>query len=51
MSKTFDSLVQSVYPEVAQLTQNSVDREAKVATRHSVYFEKVGGLMIHLCSA
>ena len=42
IGKTFDSLGQSVYAEVAQLKQNAVDLEAKAATRHSVYFDKVG---------
>ncbi|KAF8197074.1 Hydantoinase/oxoprolinase-domain-containing protein [Pholiota molesta] len=40
--KTFDSLGESVYTEVAKLTQTPVNHEAKIETRYSVYFDKVG---------
>ncbi|CAA7266697.1 unnamed protein product [Cyclocybe aegerita] len=42
IGKTFDSLGQSVYSEVAQLSQRAVDHQAKIETRYSVYFDKVG---------
>ncbi|KAF9039145.1 5-oxoprolinase [Panaeolus papilionaceus] len=42
IGKTFDSLGKSVYEEVAEITQKHVEHDAKVATRHSVYFNKVG---------
>ncbi|KAJ3509495.1 hypothetical protein NLJ89_g5192 [Agrocybe chaxingu] len=42
IGKTFDSLGQSVYSEVAQLSQRAVDHQAKIETRHSVYFDKIG---------
>ncbi|KJA16587.1 hypothetical protein HYPSUDRAFT_71248 [Hypholoma sublateritium FD-334 SS-4] len=42
VGKTLDSLGESVYAEVAKLQQNHVNHEAKLATRHSVYFDKVG---------
>ena len=42
IGKTFDSLGESVYAEVAKLQRNSVNHEAKLVTRYSVYFDKVG---------
>ncbi len=42
IGKTFDTLGQSVYDEVAQLAQNPVDYQTKLETRHSVYFDKIG---------
>jgi 5-oxoprolinase (ATP-hydrolysing) len=42
IGKTFDSLGESVYTEVAKLTQTPVNHEAKIETRYSVYFDKVG---------
>ncbi|PPQ65042.1 hypothetical protein CVT26_015738 [Gymnopilus dilepis] len=42
IGKTFDTLGESVYAEVARLQTQKVDHEAKVETRYSVYFDKVG---------
>ncbi|KDR72862.1 hypothetical protein GALMADRAFT_73290 [Galerina marginata CBS 339.88] len=42
IGKTFDSLGQSVYAEVAELATRKVDHHAKIETRHSVYFDKIG---------
>ncbi|KAF8966099.1 Hydantoinase/oxoprolinase-domain-containing protein [Flammula alnicola] len=42
IGKTFDTLGQSVYAEVAQLTHKPVEHAAKIETRYSVYFDKVG---------
>ncbi|KAF9523333.1 Hydantoinase/oxoprolinase-domain-containing protein [Crepidotus variabilis] len=44
IGKTFDSLGQSVYAEVAELKQNIIDlkTDSKIETRHSVYFDEVG---------
>ncbi|KAF8147391.1 Hydantoinase/oxoprolinase N-terminal region-domain-containing protein [Crassisporium funariophilum] len=43
IGKTFDTLGQSVYAEVAQLTQTPLPKDCnKLSTRHSVYFDKIG---------
>ena len=42
IGKTYDTLGQSVYDEVAQLAQNPVDYQTKLETRRSVYFDKIG---------
>ena len=42
IGKTFDTLGETVYAEVARLQTQKVDHEAKVETRYSVYFDKVG---------
>lgn len=42
IGKTFDSLGESVYAEVAKLQQTPVNHEAKLAARYSVYFDKIG---------
>ncbi|KAF9483673.1 hypothetical protein BDN70DRAFT_873518 [Pholiota conissans] len=42
IGKTFDTLGESVYAEVAKLTQTPVNHAAKIETRYSVYFDKVG---------
>ncbi|EGO22924.1 hypothetical protein SERLADRAFT_416478 [Serpula lacrymans var. lacrymans S7.9] len=41
IGKTFDTLGESVYSEVARLTRRSVET-AQAETRHSVYFDKLG---------
>lgn len=42
IGKTFDSLGESVYAEVAKLTTRPVDVEAQADVRYSVYFDRVG---------
>ncbi|PPR05011.1 hypothetical protein CVT24_010204 [Panaeolus cyanescens] len=42
IGKTFDTLGKSVYEEVAKITQKHLEHDAKIETRHSVYFDKVG---------
>lgn len=42
IGKTFDSLGESVYSEVARLATKPVDITNKADTRHSVYFDRVG---------
>ena len=42
IGKTFDTLGESVYAEVAKLATNPVDVAARVDARCSVYFDRVG---------
>jgi len=42
IGKTFDSLGESVYSEVARLTLRQVDMRTEADARHSVYFDRVG---------
>jgi 5-oxoprolinase (ATP-hydrolysing) len=42
VGKTFDTLGESVYAEVAKLTTRPVDVKARADARFSVYFDRVG---------
>lgn len=42
IGKTFDTLGESVYAEVAGLAQKPVNIKSKADSWHSVYFDKVG---------
>ena len=42
IGKTFDTLGDSVYAEVSQLETRHIEHEAKLETRWSVYFDKIG---------
>ena len=42
IGKTFDTLGDSVYAEVSQLETQDIEHEAKLETRWSVYFDKIG---------
>ena len=42
IGKTFDTLGDSVYTEVSQLETRHIEHEAKLETRWSVYFDKIG---------
>ena len=42
IGKTFDTLGESVYVEVAKLRTRPVDVEARADVRYSVYFDRIG---------